>query len=142
MYSIASFRSRGSDAPPHPSSSQMAVYLQNVCPPVALIWSRLPGGGNTGTMGALGRRSGGAPSPILERERDILRLLYNVTNGPLWKKADYWCNSNVTHCDWFGVTCEQGTGRVTMLLLNGNNLSGPLPPELGEMSRLKVFLGM
>jgi hypothetical protein len=78
-----------------------------------------------------------ATTPILDRERDILRRFYNATNGPLWKKADYWCNANVSHCEWSGVTCEQG--RVIKLELFENGLSGTIPAELGNLSKLSGF---
>ena len=76
-------------------------------------------------------------SPIEAEERAVLRRFYNTTGGPLWDKADYWCNSNVSHCDWHGVTCERG--RVTRLSLYRNNLTGTIPPELGNLSQLTHF---
>ena len=65
----------------------------------------------------------------------MLRRFYNATNGPLWDRADYWCNENVSHCDWYGVVCELG-GQVTRLLLNSNHLTGTIPRELGQLSQL------
>merc|ERR1711871_274209 len=77
-------------------------------------------------------------SPIEAEERAVLRRFYNATNGPLWDRADYWCNENVSHCDWHGVECETG-GLVTRLLLNTNHLTGTIPRELGQLSQLYTF---
>ena len=35
-----------------------------------------------------------------------------------------------------GVTCDDSTKRVTQVLLNNNNLTGSIPPEVGQLSSL------
>ena len=37
--------------------------------------------------------------------------------------------------EWYGVTTD-GNGRVTELDLDGNQLSGEIPPELGNLANL------
>ena len=37
--------------------------------------------------------------------------------------------------EWHGVTTDDN-GRVTELILIRNNLTGPLPPELGDLTHL------
>ncbi|MBK8429819.1 MAG: hypothetical protein IPL28_00355 [Chloroflexi bacterium] len=45
-------------------------------------------------------------------------------------------------CDWYGITCEEESGRVNQLLLNKSNLVGFIPPTLGNMTKLvRIDLG-
>ena len=68
-------------------------------------------------------------------DRAALVALYNATNGPNWTKRDNWLSTTAPLGDWHGVTTN-GAGRVTGLDLGKNNLSGPLPAELGLLDNL------
>ena len=68
-------------------------------------------------------------------DRDILKLLYNATSGAGWHANHNWL-SNAPLQDWFGVYLDD-QGRVDALLLNSNNLIGPIPPELGQLTGLR-----
>ena len=75
-----------------------------------------------------------AECTISDPERDILVALYHSTDGPNWHNNANWL-SNEPIGKWHGV--QAGTdGRVKQLALNDNNLTGPLPSELGQLERL------
>ena len=71
---------------------------------------------------------------------DALVSLYNATNGPSWKHDTKWLSGEPLGI-WYGVTTDDNS-RVTELVLNRNGLSGKIPPELGNLSKLeKLDLG-
>jgi ligand-binding sensor domain-containing protein len=67
-------------------------------------------------------------------EQDSLALvaLYNSTNGASWKNKTNWLTGPLA--TWFGVTVSNDT--VTAISLNSNNLAGPLPAAIGNLTRL------
>jgi hypothetical protein len=84
------------------------------------------------------------PPPIPETELQALVMLYNTTAGPSWLRRDGWLE-NGQPCTWWGVTCENG--HVIGLRLSGhpdicnsNNVTGRLPAELGNLSRLQILM--
>lgn len=80
-----------------------------------------------------------------------LDALYNSTDGPNWTNTiaqdDLW----LVDCDpcglndgtpWFGITCSGSGSVITEINLTANNVSGTLPPEIGDFSSLeKLYLG-
>ena len=85
-------------------------------------------------------------TPDIARDRDALVALYNATNGPEWHESRNWL-SYLPLDDWEGVTTNKD-GRVTGIefvrqgrfkAFYGNNLTGELPPELGNLSHLWVL---
>jgi Leucine-rich repeat (LRR) protein len=74
-------------------------------------------------------------SEIPTLECEALESLYNSTHGDIWTNNDGWLVT-YTPCStpWFGVTCSGG--HVTELDLRLNQLTGSIPPELGELSSL------
>ena len=83
---------------------------------------------------------GGASS-----DRAALEVVYHSTGGDGWTDNTNWL-SDAPLGDWAGVEVD-GDGRVTRLWLGGwdesagrivgNGLTGSLPPELGNLSRLR-----
>ena len=73
------------------------------------------------------------------RERAALMALYDATNGNNWIDSTNWgTDEPLDH--WHGVTASGGD-RVERLNLNTNNLTGPIPPALGDLSNLvSLFL--
>jgi Leucine-rich repeat (LRR) protein len=68
-------------------------------------------------------------------ERAALIALYDATNGPGWTDNSGWVTATVgTECTWYGVACVADL--VNSLHLENNQLSGSIPPELGNLSRL------
>ena len=70
-----------------------------------------------------------------ETDREALIALYNATGGPNWS-GDYNWLSDVPISEWEGVTTD-GNGRVIGLYLDYNQLSGEIPPELGNLANLE-----
>ena len=67
-------------------------------------------------------------------DKDVLITLYCYTNGGGWKTKTKWLsNKNINQ--WWGVTTFNS--RVTKLYLNNNKLTGTMPTELGNLTRLK-----
>ena len=69
--------------------------------------------------------------------KEILVALYHATNGPNWFNNDNWL-SNTPIGEWHGVTVGSG-GRVTQLSLRLNELTGVIPPELGNPASLTTL---
>ena len=71
-------------------------------------------------------------------ECDALMMLYSSTNGANWENNRDWDVTNMP-CNWGGVGCSDG--HVWSLSLDSNQLSGLIPPELGNLSNLQnLFL--
>ena len=71
---------------------------------------------------------------VATEDYDALLTLYDSTNGENWDNNDYWL-SDTTVNNWYGVTVENS--RVTNINLYNNNLSGTIPPEVGNILYLK-----
>ena len=76
---------------------------------------------------------GEPPSP----DRDALVALYNATGGPNWSDNEGWL-SDAPIREWNGVFTS-GSGLVTSLYLGYEQLTGPIPPELGSLSNLRTL---
>ncbi|MFK7980768.1 MAG: T9SS type A sorting domain-containing protein [Saprospiraceae bacterium] len=62
-----------------------------------------------------------------------LVALYNATDGDNWTTS--WHLSDCDVCSYFGITCDE-SGQIIEIDLDGNNLTGVIPPEIGEFSNL------
>lgn len=74
-------------------------------------------------------------------EQDSLALvdLYNSTDGAHWINRENWLTSEPV-ATWHGITVEDG--RVYEISLVENNLDGPLPPRIGNLTMMvKLSLG-
>ena len=74
-------------------------------------------------------RRGGAAT-----DRAALLALYEASGGPRWRVRTNWLSGEPIG-DWYGVVTDDG-GRVRELHLQDNGLTGTLPPEIGNLSRL------
>ena len=82
-------------------------------------------------------------SSIPEAECQALYALYNNTGGDNWTENDYWLTS-VNVSAWPGVFVEfvAGGWHVTQLTFPNKNLTGEIPAELGNLTRLTdLYLG-
>ena len=76
-----------------------------------------------------------APTTESPADREALIALYYSANGEEWDTP--W-QSGAPMSEWQGVTVDSN-GRVVELDLGRNDLRGHLPPELGNLSHLKVL---
>ena len=65
---------------------------------------------------------------------NILARFYRTNGGANWTNDTNWLSDRPLG-EWHGVTTD-AEGRVTGLLLKGNNLTGTIPSELGSLSSL------
>ena len=68
-------------------------------------------------------------------DREALIAHYNATGGPTWTYNDNWLSDAPT-TEWYGVTTDLSTDRVTSLGLRNNELSGETLSELGNLASL------
>ena len=68
-------------------------------------------------------------------DRDILVTLYKAMDGPNWENAENWL-TDAPLGTWYGVETDS-QGRVTKLSLSSNGLTGPILPELGNLTSLR-----
>ena len=69
-----------------------------------------------------------------ESDRAALVALYEATDGENWRTNTNWL-TDAPLGEWHGVTTYTD-GRVAWLFLGANELSGPIPPELGRLTSL------
>ncbi|MCE2463148.1 MAG: leucine-rich repeat domain-containing protein [Dehalococcoidia bacterium] len=67
-------------------------------------------------------------------DRAALVALYNGTDGPNWSDNSKWMSTSPIG-EWHGVATDDG-GRVTVLHLQDNRLSGEIPPEMGSLAKM------
>ena len=73
----------------------------------------------------------------LPEERAALEVFYESTDGPGWTRSTNWKTAAALG-QWHGVTTDV-EGRVIWLDLQGNSLSGAIPPELGNLTHLSYL---
>ena len=71
------------------------------------------------------------------QDRAVLQALFRATNGAGWTRNTNWGDPSAALNTWYGVTTNND-GRVTVLHLDNNNLSGRIPPELGYLTGLNL----
>ncbi len=74
------------------------------------------------------------PDQVTHPDFAALEALYNATNGANWNNT--WDLTDCDVCGYYGIVCDGITGLVEIIDLNNNNLTGMLPPELGDMQKL------
>jgi len=65
-----------------------------------------------------------------------LMALYNATDGANWTDNTGWGATPCDVCGWYGVGCDLN-GRVVSIELIDNNLTGNIPPEIGDLEYLE-----
>ncbi len=77
-----------------------------------------------------------ARAQTLQQDSLALVALYDSTDGASWTDDTNWLTAN-SLSTWNGVTVS--SGRITQLSLSNNNLSGPIPAELGSLTELNLL---
>jgi len=75
-------------------------------------------------------------APLTDRE--ILEIFYDATGGPNWTNNANWLTDAPLR-NWYGVEVN-GEGRVSRLEIYRNNLTGAIPPELGNLAELRELV--
>ena len=75
-------------------------------------------------------------------ERKVLRDFYEQAKGREWTKTQnensaVWLDEYKSHCDWYGVSCNNTN--VTELNLSNNGLSGKLSSLIGSLHSLVIL---
>ncbi len=94
----------------------------------------------TAMLLACGPASTGTPSladSTTEPAPEVAALvaLYHATDGESWTVNDNWL-TDAPIGTWYGVSVD-GEGRVLVLGLGDNRLTGEIPPELGNLVNLR-----
>ena len=71
-------------------------------------------------------------------QRDALTSLYGATDGATWKENEDWVTTAPLD-DWHGVTASR-SDEVRLLWLLQNDMNGPLPRELGNLTDLTQLI--
>ena len=90
---------------------------------------------NTGDV--QGRAHIAVANPVASPDREILEIFYHATGGPSWVNSNDWL-TDAPVSDWHGVDTD-AQGRVTEIYLAFNDLTGSLPPELGNLVALETL---
>ena len=90
-----------------------------------------------GVIGLWAASAGGvsaqSPAPA-SADRAALIALFNATNGANWVDGENWLSDKPIG-EWRGVVADADS-RVASLELADNNLSGAIPPAIGDLSNL------
>ena len=70
-------------------------------------------------------------------DRAVLVQVHSATGGVNWKNNAKWLSGDLTR-EWYGVT-NDANGRVHGLFLGGNQLTGEMPAELGNLANLRLL---
>ena len=71
---------------------------------------------------------------------EALTALYNSTEGANWADNTNWL-TDAPLSEWHGITVDE-QGSITEIFLTSNNLTGTIPPKLGNLVHLKgLYLG-
>ena len=77
------------------------------------------------------------PTFTSEQEKTVLMEIFNQAGGLNWKNKTYWGNHSVSHCFWYGITCDRTKRHIISVYLTNNNLIGTLPGSLWKLRNLQ-----
>ena len=72
-----------------------------------------------------------------QSDREVLEALYDATGGADWTDRTSW-KTSAPLGEWYGVTLDD-RGRIIALELEGNGLTGAIPPSLGNLVALRTL---
>ncbi|WP_452228922.1 MULTISPECIES: T9SS type A sorting domain-containing protein [unclassified Lacinutrix] len=73
---------------------------------------------------------------VSQLQKDALIAIYISTNGGSWNDNTNWLSAEPVS-DWYGVTVTGN--KVSKLEFSNNNLTGTLPPEIGDLTGLEYL---
>uniref|UniRef100_A0A7S4AVN8 Leucine-rich repeat-containing N-terminal plant-type domain-containing protein n=1 Tax=Pseudo-nitzschia australis TaxID=44445 RepID=A0A7S4AVN8_9STRA len=73
------------------------------------------------------------------QQRYILCVFHYATSGNFWNKSNNWMDAERSECEWYGVACDDKNLIIEEIDLSDNNITGPLPDEIGSLSSLKLL---
>lgn len=121
------------DTPEPPETpSPTATPTPTATPEPTPLPTATPAPKNTPTPPAMA-----TPAPRSQSDQEVLIAFYQATGGPFWQDHTNWL-SDAPLGQWHGVRVDE-SGRVTKLELGSNQLSGQLPPELGNLAELRTL---
>ncbi|CAA6660068.1 unnamed protein product [Spirodela intermedia] len=82
-------------------------------------------------------RTAGASDPVAGDREALLGLKRSLEYDPLHLLSG-WNLASGSHCEWYGITCDLISGRVTALNLTGA-LVGRLTVSIGNLTELRVL---
>jgi Leucine-rich repeat (LRR) protein len=103
----------------------------SVCLMLAIVFCVFPQSVHAETIHPLRTYDCTSQTQISELECLALVAMYNSTGGDAWTNHTGWLQTT-TPCSWFGVSCLGNA--ISALQLPNNNLTGPIPPEMGNFS--------
>ena len=93
------------------------------------------GEGSATITATAGDARGASAITVENPDRAALLALYDATDGPIWRDNTNWL-TDAPLGEWYGVETDE-SGRVVSVELDSNDLSGPIPPELGNLANLE-----
>jgi len=70
--------------------------------------------------------------------RYVMRVVYQETGGPNWLRKEGWLGDSSICRGWYGISCaDDVSDLITGLNLDGNQLNGEIPTELGLLKPLQ-----
>ena len=112
------------------SSSDVAVATVNTSGVATAV-----GDGTATIIATSGAASGTADVTVIgQSEEDALIAFFRSTGGPQWINNANWL-TDAPLGDWYGVSADR-YGRVVVLDLRDNNLVGPIPHQIGDLTDL------
>ena len=92
------------------------------------------GEGSATVTARVGEASAASQITVENPDRSALVAFYRAVDGPNWTNNENWL-TDAPLGEWKGVDTDS-TGRVIRLRLSSNELTGTIPPELGNLSEL------
>lgn len=112
-----------------PDDAAFQTWLTGVTTVVGTGETCTTGGGGGGSYDCAGQ----AEVPVAECE--ALVAFYNATNGDNWADNTGWLTGAIS--SWFGVFIQEGS--VSAISMNGNQVGGSLPPEIGDFANMRTL---
>ncbi len=78
------------------------------------------------------------PLPGYLSDLNALNVFFHATGGDNWLNSSNWL-TNAPLDQWHGISTDEN-GRVSVLDLHENGLTGKLPPELGDLGELEHLI--